>query len=251
VRLERSSLEPVAFLRSWAKAVHFPSANSVQLLAGPPIGPRTFPSVDEFLPRSPCPRQSQPEKRGHLRDQQAALGLRRKAKSCQRFGSRDRIESRSFVIVTAVGVSFHKTTPTRRSRRNSRRSPTASIMTRSASQQISSQPVKQAELGRAGFVNPFGAHQRSPLTDHLEDFRRFLIAKESRKVHERRTCGRVEVILCGCGFKHIRDVSASKLFEATVRSILPRTRPVSLWKPRTTSGDARTFSRCVATLLLP
>ena len=48
---------------------------------------------------------------------------------------------------------------------------------RTAAQQMLSELVKRAELGKAGIVDPFEGHARRPLAEHLADFKADLNAK--------------------------------------------------------------------------
>src|SRR5262249_2374822 len=48
---------------------------------------------------------------------------------------------------------------------------------KAAAQQLLAALVKKAELGRAGISDPFEAHRNRPLSEHLEDYYRYLLAK--------------------------------------------------------------------------
>ena len=70
----------------------------------------------------------------------------------------------------------------------------------------------EAERGRAGLTNPFAEHARTPLADHLADFRAHLEAKGNGERHVHDTTARVRAALIeGCGFRLIGDLSASRL----------------------------------------
>jgi site-specific recombinase XerD len=92
-----------------------------------------------------------------------------------------------------------------------RRVPLAADKT--AAQAKLSELVKKAERRAAGLEDPFEEHRRTPLTEHLTDFRRFLEGKGNTDKHARQTCNRVQAILDGCRFVRLGDVSPSAVVE--------------------------------------
>jgi integrase len=82
-----------------------------------------------------------------------------------------------------------------------------------AAQAMLSELVKKAERRAAGLEDPFEVHRRTPLADHLADFRQFLEGKGNTEKHARQTCNRVQTILNGCKFVRLGDVSPSAVVE--------------------------------------
>jgi hypothetical protein len=64
-------------------------------------------------------------------------------------------------------------------------------------------------MGKAGVRDPFAAHTRRPLLEHLADFETVLRARDSGDGHVKQTVGYVRAVLDGCRFTFIGDVSAS------------------------------------------
>ena len=70
----------------------------------------------------------------------------------------------------------------------------------------------EAERGRAGLVDPFAEHARTPLADHLRDYGADLAAGGRTDAYVNATLMRVRrALLEGCGFRLPRDVTASAL----------------------------------------
>src|SRR5262245_1190415 len=55
--------------------------------------------------------------------------------------------------------------------------PTPLSANKVAAQQLLAELVKRAELGRAGISDPFEQHRSRPLSEHLDDYYRYLLAK--------------------------------------------------------------------------
>jgi integrase len=80
---------------------------------------------------------------------------------------------------------------------------------------------REAELARAGLADPDRSEQACrPLTEHLEDYRRHLEAKEDCPKHVRQTIACVERTLTACRFATLADLEAEAVeqFLATLRS---------------------------------
>src|SRR5262249_13395431 len=60
-----------------------------------------------------------------------------------------------------------------------------------AAQQLLAEMVKKAELGRAGLGDPFEAHRKKPLAEHLADFQADLRAKGNGPKQVRLKTGRI------------------------------------------------------------
>src|SRR3954447_2164100 len=68
--------------------------------------------------------------------------------------------------------------------------------------------LREAELARRSLAGPpREEHARRLLTEHIEEFRRHLAAKEDEADHVADTVSRVKKILDGCGFKVVRDIA--------------------------------------------
>jgi integrase len=70
-----------------------------------------------------------------------------------------------------------------------------------------------AQLAGVGIVDPFAEHRQRPLTEHLEDFARYLAAKGDTADHVSRTKARCRAVQDGCEFACTDDLSASAVVE--------------------------------------
>jgi integrase len=93
-----------------------------------------------------------------------------------------------------------------------------------AAEQMLAALVRKAELKHAGVADPFEEHSRRPLLEHLEDYRRFLLAKGDTEEHADTTHSHVRAVLDGCGFVFIADLDAGKVsgFLRQLRQDRPR-----------------------------
>jgi integrase len=82
-----------------------------------------------------------------------------------------------------------------------------------AAQQILAELVKKAELGRAGISDPFEAHRKRPLTEHLADYRRELEARDNDPRYVTLVHSRLMALCKGCGFHLVNDLSASRAMD--------------------------------------
>src|SRR5262245_17373086 len=64
-----------------------------------------------------------------------------------------------------------------------------------AAQAMLNELVKRAERRASGVIDRFDEHRRTPLVDHLADFRQYLEGKGNTKKHARQTCKRVQAII--------------------------------------------------------
>lgn len=88
-----------------------------------------------------------------------------------------------------------------------RRVPLATDKT--AAQAMLNEIITREERKAAGLIDQFDEHAKRPLTEHLKDYRRHLESKENAESHVKLTISYIEKLLAGCGFKFIRDMSAS------------------------------------------
>ncbi len=68
-------------------------------------------------------------------------------------------------------------------------------------------------LASVGLCDPFAAHRRRPLAEHLGDFSAHLRAKGDTEDHVRLSVARVGAILDGCGFRVVGDVEVARVSE--------------------------------------
>src|SRR5579871_5223070 len=80
---------------------------------------------------------------------------------------------------------------------------------KAAAQTMLANLVKKAERRAVGLTDPFDDSRRKPLTQHLDDFQRFLRGKGNTMKHARQTAKRVRRILDGCRFARLPDISPS------------------------------------------
>jgi integrase len=82
---------------------------------------------------------------------------------------------------------------------------------KTASEQRAAQLQKEFELAESGVVDRFKEHRNRPLTEHLEDFKQFLLAKGDTGEYARQIVYRVKRIINGCGFVFWNDLQPSKV----------------------------------------
>jgi integrase len=80
-----------------------------------------------------------------------------------------------------------------------------------AAQLMLNERVREAEMGRAGVRDPFAAHSKRKLAEHLEDYGRHLAAKGDTPEHVTRTVRRARRVFDGCGFVFPADLDASRV----------------------------------------
>jgi integrase len=71
--------------------------------------------------------------------------------------------------------------------------------------------IRKADRRRAGIVDPFETHEDRPLSQHLDEFSAVLTSKGLTADYVNATKQRIRVIIEGCGFRRIGDISASKV----------------------------------------
>jgi integrase len=84
---------------------------------------------------------------------------------------------------------------------------------KTAAQQMLAELVRKAELGKAGIRDPFEAHHKRPLVEHVEDYRRYLAAEGNTADYVAQTCSRIRAVTDGCGFAFIADITPEKVTE--------------------------------------
>jgi integrase/recombinase XerD len=79
-----------------------------------------------------------------------------------------------------------------------------------AAQQMLANLVKQAELERAGVVDPFARHSKRPLIEHLDEWEAELRSGDCTAAGVSLRVGRARRLIVGCGFAFIADISGSE-----------------------------------------
>ena len=70
---------------------------------------------------------------------------------------------------------------------------------------------RRAAQEAEGLTDPFEEHRRRPLAEHLEEFEGHLRNKGSTEMHVRIVTARARKVVKGCKFKHMGDISASRV----------------------------------------
>lgn len=66
-----------------------------------------------------------------------------------------------------------------------------------------------AQLASVGIVDPFAEHRGRPILEHLEDFTRFLKARDKCREYVDKTVSQIKAIVAGCEFKTFDDIDAA------------------------------------------
>ena len=94
---------------------------------------------------------------------------------------------------------------------------------KTAAQMMLNELVKKAELAKAGIVDPFEAHRKRPLVEHLADYIGELKARGDDARHVSIVRSRLAALIDGCGLVFLADVSASRIMDYLAQ--LRRNRP--------------------------
>ena len=71
--------------------------------------------------------------------------------------------------------------------------------------------LTDSALGTVGLGDPFAAHKRTPLSQHLADYKAHLAAKGDTAGHVDLTADRIGAAFAGCGFRTFADVDAGRV----------------------------------------
>jgi integrase len=82
---------------------------------------------------------------------------------------------------------------------------------KTAAQQMLTELVRKAELGKAGIVDPFERHRRRPLVDHLAEWETSLRASGASAKYVSQTVACARRVVKGCRFALMNDLSASRV----------------------------------------
>jgi integrase len=116
---------------------------------------------------------------------------------------------------------------------------------KTAAAQMLADLVKKAELGKAGITDPYEAHRKRPLAEHVADFERGLVAKGNGATHAQAAAARVRRTVEGCRFAFIGDISISPVqeFLASLRDTGRRLPPLDPTKEWYTKAELATALR--------
>ena len=84
---------------------------------------------------------------------------------------------------------------------------------REATKQLAARLERDAARRQEGMIDPCVESHRKPLAEHLDDYRRCLLAKGDTAEHADKTHARCRAVLDGCRFVFIPDLSASAVAE--------------------------------------
>jgi hypothetical protein len=79
--------------------------------------------------------------------------------------------------------------------------------------------MKKAEMTKAGAVDPFEAHNQTPLRDHLEAYISYLEARSVAVKQRKQARTRIHAILDGCSFVYPPDLNISLLQHHATRRL--------------------------------
>ena len=113
---------------------------------------------------------------------------------------------------------------------------------KAAAQIMLNELVHKAGLATVGLGDPFEAHRKRPLLEHLAEFRSALLAKGDSARQAEEVAAGVRRVLTGCRFVFMGDLSASRTMDylATLRAgrTLPEFAPGQEWFTRAESAAA-------------
>ncbi len=84
---------------------------------------------------------------------------------------------------------------------------------KSATEQFAAELDRKAAREATGLIDHFADDRKRPLSEHLKDYKVFLLSKGGTAKHVGLTTGRVEALIDGCDFFRIGDISAARVME--------------------------------------
>jgi integrase len=78
-----------------------------------------------------------------------------------------------------------------------------------ATRQLGAELERRVAREQAGIVGPSENHAGTPLTEHIDDYRRYLLAKGNSKEHVDKTCQRARDVLTNCEFDKPGEITPS------------------------------------------
>ena len=85
---------------------------------------------------------------------------------------------------------------------------------RAATNQLAASLEKEAERTDSGMIDRFKEHRKTPLAEHLADFKQSLISGGGTVKNADLKAARIERVFETCGFAFIQDISASRVSDA-------------------------------------
>ncbi len=82
---------------------------------------------------------------------------------------------------------------------------------KAATAQLAAKLEKEAELAQAGIVDKYKEHRLRPLSEHLEDFEKSLLAKGGTVKNAKQVKSRVKRVFDECKFIFWNDIQASRV----------------------------------------
>ncbi|MSQ96823.1 MAG: hypothetical protein EXR98_20030 [Gemmataceae bacterium] len=79
-----------------------------------------------------------------------------------------------------------------------------------SSKKVLNKLLADSTMRQNGMIDPFEAHRKQPLVQHLLQFRIVLSAKGNSPVYVALVVGRLQALIDGCGWKMLEDLSASQ-----------------------------------------
>jgi integrase len=80
-----------------------------------------------------------------------------------------------------------------------------------ATKQLGARLERNAARRQEGLADPFEAHHKRPLAEHLDDWRRHLEAEGNTPEYVAKVCARTRDVLHGCAFTFIPDLDAGRV----------------------------------------
>ena len=99
---------------------------------------------------------------------------------------------------------------------------------KTVAQQMLNELVRRGEFEKVGIANPFEAHQKRPLAEHLAEWESALHAKGVSAKQVGQVLTRTRHVLSVAGFVFMRDVNASRVQEVVAELRKPTRRPADL-----------------------
>jgi integrase len=92
-----------------------------------------------------------------------------------------------------------------------------------ATEQFAARLEREAAQRAEGLLAPADGHAKRPLAEHVEDYRRYLTAKENCPEHVNTTVRLIKAVVEGCRWQFVKDIEATALTQwlADLRSDRP------------------------------
>ncbi len=89
--------------------------------------------------------------------------------------------------------------------------PVSLCTNKTAAEKMLGDLIRKAELADRGIADPFEAHHKRPLAEHLADWAAALSADGSTNKYVKLTVACARRIIDGCGFVFMADLSSSRV----------------------------------------